>query len=309
MPGQHCPACGAAQTGYGCGCLADSDVTDTAVLPLIEGPPLVRPYVPEVAMTGDQADDPYGTAVLPPLPPMPMASPPLPPSPPSHGAPRELGLFPIAAAPETAPRRGGSRRAGRRRSRTLTMVGAGAGVVALGVGLAFAFSSTPTPHQDSLEPLPSSVPDLAPSATASVAPTSAAPTLAPSTPPASSARPSPSRTRASARPSTQTPISVTSAPAPTSAPPVTSAPPSPTDSPTDSPQTLSYGMSGPQVSSLQQQLAAAGCGRHLHSGVYDDATTQAVINLQQTNGLNQDQSGVYGPETRQALESGANCMQ
>lgn len=302
MPGEHCPACGAAQTGYGCGCL--SDVADTAILPLTEGPPLVRPYVPEVAMSADQADDPYATALLPPLPPLPPR--PVPPA----GAPRELGLFPLAGEGEAAaPGRAAARRVPRRRARTLTVAGAGAGVVALGVGLAFAFSASPAPHQDTLEPLPSSVPDLSPLPSPTAAATSAAPVAAPSSAPATSAKPSPTRTRATVRP---TPVAVTSTPPrpPSSAPPVTSAPPSPTDSPspTGPPQTLSYGMRGAQVVTLQQQLAAASCGRHLNSGVYDNATEQAVVNLQQDNQLWQDPWGVYGPQTRDGLESGANCL-
>ncbi|WP_051967644.1 peptidoglycan-binding domain-containing protein [Kitasatospora mediocidica] len=197
------------------------------------------------------------------------------------------------------------------------MVGAGAGVVALGVGLAFALGSPPDVQHDALVPLPTSVPDQAPTGAPTPPPTSAPPTLAPSSPPATSAKPSASasRSRPAARPTTQTPVSVTSAPAP-SAPAPSSAPPSPSSPPpspsaapsTSAPaQTLSYSDRGPQVTTLQHQLMTAGCGRHLNSGVYDDATEQAVVLLQEENQLWQDQWGVYGPQTRAALESGTTC--
>lgn len=82
MPDQHCPTCGAART-VGCRCLPDHhraphggpatgpDVTETAVLPHIEGPPLVRPYVQAAGQvpTGPVTPppvDPFGTEVLPP---------------------------------------------------------------------------------------------------------------------------------------------------------------------------------------------------------------------------------------------------
>ncbi|MBO1416700.1 hypothetical protein J0670_19070, partial [Streptomyces sp. FH025] len=88
MPDQHCPTCGTARS-TGCGCVPDPSLTETAVLPHVEGPPLVRPYVPQSAdQVADQPPtqappvDPFETAVLPPVapgqPPVPAsAQPPL----------------------------------------------------------------------------------------------------------------------------------------------------------------------------------------------------------------------------------------
>ena len=75
MPDQHCPTCGTARS-TGCGCLPDRSRDDrsldeTAVLPHLEGPPLVRPYVPQAPdQVVDEAPptaDPFATTVLPPV--------------------------------------------------------------------------------------------------------------------------------------------------------------------------------------------------------------------------------------------------
>ncbi|MFE4973097.1 peptidoglycan-binding protein [Kitasatospora sp. NPDC056651] len=88
MPDQHCPTCGTARPA-GCGCVPDPSLTETAVLPHIEGPPLVRPYVSQTAgQVADQAPagaplvDPFATAVLPPVAPGQPAVPGPPPAPP-----------------------------------------------------------------------------------------------------------------------------------------------------------------------------------------------------------------------------------
>ncbi|WP_316520970.1 peptidoglycan-binding domain-containing protein [Kitasatospora brasiliensis] len=73
MPDQHCPTCGTARS-TGCGCVPDPSLTETAVLPHIEGPPLVRPYIPQTAdQVADEGHpgvptvDPFATTVLPPV--------------------------------------------------------------------------------------------------------------------------------------------------------------------------------------------------------------------------------------------------
>ncbi|MFE4516514.1 peptidoglycan-binding protein [Kitasatospora sp. NPDC056783] len=88
MPDQHCPTCGTARSA-GCGCVPDPSLTETAVLPHTEGPPLVRPYVSQAAgQVADQASagaplvDPFATAVLPPVAPGQPAVPGPPPAPP-----------------------------------------------------------------------------------------------------------------------------------------------------------------------------------------------------------------------------------
>ena len=172
MPDQHCPVCGAVRTAGGCGC--SPDFTDTTVLPHIEGPPLVRPYVPQAVgrqATGQpgqpaQAAPPppdydafppavYATALMPPVPPaMPQAAT-------NRGAPNratpnqdapapagadELGLFAFDNAPvpnqeHAGPGPGRAARRAEQRGplfgRRGAMLATGAGVVLLGVGAAF----------------------------------------------------------------------------------------------------------------------------------------------------------------------------
>ncbi|MFE6869782.1 peptidoglycan-binding protein [Kitasatospora sp. NPDC057692] len=124
MPDQHCPTCGAARSP-GCGCLVpDGSLDETAVLPHLEGPPLVRPYVPQaVGQVADgppvgvavrahvephpgprhdphpgPADDPFGTTVLPP-----GAPPAVPPLGPDADAYATTVLPPVSSAPPFQP--------------------------------------------------------------------------------------------------------------------------------------------------------------------------------------------------------------
>ncbi|GAA4846900.1 peptidoglycan-binding domain-containing protein [Kitasatospora terrestris] len=88
MPAELCPRCGAARTAGGCGCFSDPSNADTAVLPHVEGPPLVRPYVAAAPVEQPgPGPDPFATRLAPPtgLPPMPPA-PPAPPVAPYPGA-------------------------------------------------------------------------------------------------------------------------------------------------------------------------------------------------------------------------------
>jgi len=67
MPAEHCPRCGRARTAAGCVCSSDSSVADTAVLPHLEGPPLVRPYVAAAVEhpAAASAHDPFATRLSP----------------------------------------------------------------------------------------------------------------------------------------------------------------------------------------------------------------------------------------------------
>ncbi|MFG2820305.1 peptidoglycan-binding protein [Kitasatospora sp. NPDC048365] len=88
MPAELCPRCGAARTAGGCVCFSDPSAADTAVLPHVEGPPLVRPYVAAAPVEQPgPGPDPFATRLTPPtgLPPMPPA-PPAPPVAPYPGA-------------------------------------------------------------------------------------------------------------------------------------------------------------------------------------------------------------------------------
>ncbi|MFJ6137866.1 peptidoglycan-binding protein [Kitasatospora sp. NPDC092286] len=150
MPDQHCPTCGTARSA-GCRCLPDlpdPSLAETAVLPHLEGPPLVRPYVPQAVgqiVDGPSAGapaDPFATTVLPPvapppgpdadayattvLPPVMSVPPPAPPRHPQHPqhsqhpqeqpepADDEIGFFPFAHSAPGAPEPAGGGRAARR---------------------------------------------------------------------------------------------------------------------------------------------------------------------------------------------------
>ncbi|MFJ5232269.1 hypothetical protein ACIQBJ_20535 [Kitasatospora sp. NPDC088391] len=109
MPAERCPRCGTARTAGRCACDAASPVEDTAVLPLLDGPELVRPYVAgaSVVEPGDPAGDPFATRVGPPSGP-PVAAPPVQPivppgpvaAPPPPGRPPHV---PQAASPFGPP--------------------------------------------------------------------------------------------------------------------------------------------------------------------------------------------------------------
>ncbi|WP_405359672.1 peptidoglycan-binding protein [Kitasatospora sp. NBC_00085] len=131
MPDQHCPTCGTARSA-GCGCLPDPGLTETAILPHLEGPPLVRPYVPQAVgqvadtpsggvpvggiVAGGVSADPFATTVLPPVQPptSPPAAPPttvLPPVPPA-GPDADAYATTVLPPVMPAPRQGGYRQDG-----------------------------------------------------------------------------------------------------------------------------------------------------------------------------------------------------
>ncbi|MFJ9440539.1 hypothetical protein ACIRRH_01560 [Kitasatospora sp. NPDC101235] len=383
MPDQHCPTCGTARS-TGCGCVPDPRLTETAVLPHLEGPPLVRPYVPQAAgQVADEAHpdapvvDPFATTVLPPVPPGqpgPPAAPPLgpdadayattvlppvapgqaplgpdadayattvmPPAPPTGpgGYPaqpqatgsatgpdaNEIGLFPFGQAPDTPGPEAGGGRAARRAAeqadlrplaqRKGLLAGIGAALVALTIGVAYAVTPSGEPPAKQAQPLPTSTlvpapvdpPTLAAPAPSTVAPTSEAPSPTP-TP---TRRPSPTKTATpppAATPTAEAPA-VPPAPAPT---PTAPAPPVPVPTPaaTPTPRVLQYGMSGPDVTDLQQKLAVAiRCFASIPvTGVYDDITVNTVGYVQRMWDVKGDKRGVFGPNTRAALEKHPAC--
>ncbi|MEU6776946.1 peptidoglycan-binding domain-containing protein [Streptomyces sp. NPDC046759] len=122
----------------------------------------------------------------------------------------------------------------------------------------------------------------------------------------------PARQEAAAAPPVHRPA--TSAP-PTAAPPVhrpaTSAPPAaapltPTASADpDGPGTLRQGDTGPQVTELQERLLRIPDVYRdgSTSGTYDASLTAAVARFQLWYGISGDETGVYGDDTRRALES------
>ncbi|WP_437024349.1 peptidoglycan-binding domain-containing protein [Streptomyces sp. enrichment culture] len=96
-----------------------------------------------------------------------------------------------------------------------------------------------------------------------------------------------------------TPPARAAAPAPG---PATSAPPAPAPA---APGVLREGDSGPEVSELQQRLLRIPDVYRdgATDGRYDTALTAAVARFQLWYGIRGDESGVYGDDTRLALES------
>ncbi|MFC8449405.1 peptidoglycan-binding protein [Kitasatospora sp. NPDC057223] len=280
MPDQHCPVCGTVRTAGGCGC--SPDLTDTTVLPHIEGPPLVRPYVPQaVGRPGQQAQAAppppdydafppavYATALMPPVPPAaphpvaPHQAAPHQAAPhqaaPVQSAPDELGLFAFDNSPDpdpahtVGPGRGRAARRAEQRGpltrRRGAMLAAGAGVVLLGVGAALLTAPSDGGEKTAL-PVPSLT--STPTVNAPTDPPSSAEPSPDAEATAASASPSPARTSrapASRPPTAAAPAPVTAAPAPAvpAAPTTTqAAPPAPPSAPaaTSAPATPSPGPS------------------------------------------------------------------
>ncbi|MER5637178.1 peptidoglycan-binding domain-containing protein [Kitasatospora sp. NPDC002227] len=262
------------------------DFEDTAVLPHTEGPPLVRPYVgggaPSVPDQGPQTD------VLPP------AQEPRPYLPPQ----RTVGAAYSYHGGRAERRQQQRRSSGRRRA---VILAAGAGIAAVGAGLALTLPGSDAGNRtvagaaDSYQPdagiaYPSLTPATA-SRSASPSPSKASPSHkpSPSPSPSHSATPSPS----------PTPSTPSIAPSPSPTPSTPSIAPSPAG-----PRTLSMGMSGADVSAMQQQLADAMYWKYddsLVTGTFDPATRKAVQYFQRLAAVTDDPSGVFGPATRASL--------
>ncbi|WP_344295452.1 peptidoglycan-binding domain-containing protein, partial [Streptomyces synnematoformans] len=98
--------------------------------------------------------------------------------------------------------------------------------------------------------------------------------------------------------------------APTAPPAAGSSGPPPSSSPTGDapappgPPVLQPGDSGPEVTELQLRLRQVGLGLLQRAdGTYDDDVRASVRTFQSFNGLDGDEPGVYGAETRRELES------
>ncbi|MFF3829706.1 peptidoglycan-binding protein [Streptomyces sp. NPDC002458] len=221
------------------------------------------------------------------------------------------GVPPDASAVDEARRRTAAAYAGGgpdpvqpRRRRPFAVVAVGAAVAAV-VGTA-AFASGLFDDEDrreaALPEVTSSVPDAggepaasvseSPSASPSATPSRSA-SASPSASPSPSKSPSASRSAtASASPSPS--ASATKAPATTAAaPPVEEA----------SGSTLRRGDRGAEVSELQRRLQEIWVYRGPDDGDYSERVEQAVAEYQRWVSVQGDPSGVYGPETRRALEA------
>ncbi|WP_407912439.1 hypothetical protein [Kitasatospora sp. NE20-6] len=303
-------------------------MTETAVLPHMEGPPLVRPYVPAASgyagAPAGPGPDPFGTALMPPVPgshPRPPARPPMPPTAgrdarpgaaPGGPAGPDLGVFAFQGVPPQRPGGRADRReqaqltAGRRRT---AVVAAGIGIAIVGAGLAFVLAPSSEPSEvDQALPVPSgSIDAPAPTGPAETAPTATAS-------PSASRRASATATRgASASASAgRAPSSVPSASAPAVAPSGPPAASSPAPA-TAAPRTLKPGDTGADVRTMQQMLYSVDCGRnHLNSwfvsGTFDTWTQWVLGQFQVEHRIKGDERNgtLYGPKTQAELQKAAS---
>ncbi|WP_406182563.1 peptidoglycan-binding protein [Streptomyces sp. NBC_01006] len=192
--------------------------------------------------------------------------------------------------------RGPEKRSGATGRRRLPTILAGAGtVVAVGTA-ALALGMLPR-SGDSDTVLLDAKPSAPAASVAPAGPTQPTATHSPSR--SASASPSP-RASKSASPSASPSASRSSAPASPTPSASTSRAPSSPPPPPKAP-TLRYGDSGPEVEKMQRLLAGRGLYRGKINGRFDDRTENAVSDFQWQNSIDEDW-GVYGPETRRALE-------
>ncbi|MFD6532850.1 peptidoglycan-binding protein [Streptomyces sp. NPDC060184] len=241
-----------------------------------------------------------------------------------RGTNRPAGPMPPAAPmpiPGSAPGGGG---AGApkpdpvqpRRKSPFVALGVAAAVVAM-IGTASVlggvFDGDEAARQESLPETTTSVPDAtaeatdapaSPTASASASATASPSASAASASPSASASASPSATGASAAPTASAGMPSPTPSNPTSAPPVDASPPATTAPPAGvAAATLQRGDYGPEVAELQTRLRQA----HLFYGSidsnYTDRVERAVSMYQSIHHIQGDPSGVYGPNTRSALEA------
>ncbi|MFB0620195.1 peptidoglycan-binding protein [Streptomyces sp. AGS-58] len=115
----------------------------------------------------------------------------------------------------------------------------------------------------------------------------------------------PGRQQATAAPPVSPP-STASAPTAAAPPAASSAPPAAATAPDpDGPGTLRQGDTGPPVTELQRRLLRVPDVYRdgTANGTYDPALTEAVARFQLWYGISGDEKGVYGDDTRRALES------
>jgi hypothetical protein len=307
--GHQCPECGAPRDSDNtpsCGCtrraadaLRDARTAEQAAAEDFD-PLRIRPYV-ELEHDGTAHADP-------PPPPaeatMPLRA--IPPTPPDTA---DLSLF-EATPPKDAPDDEDDRTPRPRGRRRTVLLGAGGAVVAVmtAAGLASGLFSYDKPSRDGALPddVRASVPDDA-STTAESAPSpEAAQSLRPSAPP-------PPTRSGSAPPSLTTSPTPSTSTSPTRTPSASATPTSPTATATRSPETsdrsadrppvLRRDSQGPEVTELELRLTQLGLYTRKPRGTYDRWVEDAVSRYQWARGIDGDERGVYGRETRQRLES------
>ncbi|MFB8115981.1 peptidoglycan-binding protein [Streptomyces sp. NPDC055962] len=192
-----------------------------------------------------------------------------------------------------------------RRRRPFTVVAVGAAVAAVVGTAAFAgglFDGEDT-REAALPEVTAAAPGTGEEPAASVPPS---PSASPSATPSRSASASPSAsptpsTSPSATPSATAPASPSPSASVTRAPTTTAAAPPPVEE--LSAGTLRRGDRGPEVSELQRRLQEVWVYRGPEDGTFSHEVEQAVAEYQRWVSVHSDPPGVYGPETRSALES------
>lgn len=323
MTGHICPECGGeqgARPGAGCACgrgvagagttaRAGSDARAAEIAAAEDFDPLrIRPYVTlNSDDTQDRSHDAPAAATT-----MPLF---LDGGPGAAGPGGGPGVLPDAVVADGTRRRTAAAYAGSgpdpvqpRRRRPFAVIAAGAAVAAV-VGTA-AFASGLFDDEDDRETALPEVTRSAPDAsTEPAASVSASPPASPSAAPSRSASAS-----ASASPSVSaSPSASRSAAAPSSPTPSASATKAPTTPPAPAPPaeegsgtTLRRGDRGPEVFELQRRLQEVWVYRGPADGTYSGQVEQAVAEYQRWVSVKSDPPGVYGPETRQALEARTN---
>lgn len=304
MSAERCPECDA--VGADCGCAPGAGFEPLRVRPYVTFPeprPSDAPPPPQPVrgvMAGPSGGY-AGGAQAPPGEDTPAYGIPVawPDSPPQTGWPAQTVRL-RAADPAGAGGGGPERRPRPGRRRRLPTVLAGAGtVVAVGTA-ALALGMLPR-SGDGDTVLLDAKPSAPAASAAPVGPTQPGATRGPSR----SASPSASAS-ASASPSASKSASPSASPsasrssASPSATPSTSPSRAPSSAPPKAP-TLRYGDSGAEVEKMQRLLAGRGYYRGKINGRFDSRTENAVSDFQSQNGIDDDW-GVYGPETRRALE-------
>ncbi|WP_405741724.1 peptidoglycan-binding protein [Streptomyces sp. NBC_00028] len=298
--GPVCPECGTARAADGtpaCPCArrasdahraersaaaaAAEDFDPVRIRPFVEvGTPTASPETPVAATEGDPTAEPAdGARELP--------SPPL--------APDDPAPAPRHPTPDDTARQ-------RRRRRALLTAGWGGATAAVLTGCVVGgLYWYDGPDRDGSLPggVRASLPDPRTSDDRP-APSAGSPTTPPPRPPASADGSADASTTASPTtpPDTATPTRTASGAAPTA----TGGTPTPSSSAGQAP-VLRPGDQGPEVVELQLRLRQAGFYSGDADGTYDSQVESAVRGYQVTRVVVADESGVYGPRTRAALEA------
>ncbi|MFD8323449.1 peptidoglycan-binding domain-containing protein [Kitasatospora purpeofusca] len=320
-----------------------ADPFGTTVLPAVAPAPATPPLGPDADAYATTVLPPVATA--PQFPPSPAGAPPRAYGAPAEDELGVFPVAPDAAAPtggRAARRAAEQENGGGPGRRKGLLIAAGAGLLALTVGLAYAVTPSADPD-DRTAPPPSTTiapAPVAPTTPAAPSPSSPPPTSDTPTPTPSrtSAKPSPTRSTAStpppaapsttaaaappapapaptSAPATQPPAPSGPAPSPSATPTPTptaspSATPTPTPTPTPTNRVLQYGMQGTDVQAMQQKLAVVMCWMAPDipvNGYFDGDTEYFVSYFQSMQGVRGDKKGVYGANTRAALEKRTGC--